>query len=93
LAGEPRRESVRQTLTAILAACDHPLRTAEVGKLVAERLGRDIDRSAISSQLQAAEAEFNPVDGTWTAASEKAVESDLDEEEVAVTETADGGVV
>lgn len=76
--GGPRRESLGQAVRGVLLESDHPLEMAEIVERVSGRLKRSVERPAVSSQLQAAEARYNPLEGTWSMAQGSVAESEAD---------------
>ena len=66
--GGPRRETIGYAVSAILEGAARPLVLEEIARMVASRIGRKIDKPAVSVALQALEAEFNDVTGKWSLA-------------------------
>ena len=64
--GSPRREALGRALVAVLAQADKPLAFDEVVSRVERRVGRKLDRPAISGALQALDAEFNAMTKEWS---------------------------
>ncbi len=63
--GGPRRETIRQALSAVLEAAARPLALGEIASLVESRIGRKIGKPVISGALQAIDADFNSATGEW----------------------------
>lgn len=63
--GSPRRETIRQALSAVLEAAARPLALGEIASLVESRIGRKIGKPVISGTLQAIDADFNSATGEW----------------------------
>ncbi|MFD1253166.1 RNA polymerase principal sigma factor HrdA [Devosia equisanguinis] len=79
--GGPRRESLGQALRAVMLEGGQPLSMAEITELVERRLGRSVERVAVSSQLQVAEAAYDPADGRWSLATSNTLEPDMEPED------------
>ncbi|WP_332713837.1 DNA-directed RNA polymerase subunit alpha C-terminal domain-containing protein [Pelagibacterium mangrovi] len=76
--GGPRRESLGQAVFAVLLEGERPMAVADIAERVGKRLGRAVERVAISSQLQAAEAVFDPTDGKWSLTPTSTVEIEIE---------------
>lgn len=63
--GGPRRESLSEAISSILESASGPLQFDNVAMLVSQRVGRDIERTAVSTGLRLADAIFDPVTECW----------------------------
>lgn len=78
--GGPRRETIRDAVAAVLEQAAKPLTLEVIVALVEGRVGRTIDKPAISAALQRLEAEFDDAACEWRPRRLAAIGDDEDDE-------------
>lgn len=79
--GGPRRETLGQAVRSVMLEDGRPLSMADITERVERRLGRSVERVAVSSQLQVADAVYDPADGRWSLGTADVLESDIEPED------------